>query len=115
MKKIIFYDLETTGKSSHWDQIIQVAAICTDENLKVLDKINLTGRINSFCIPDPEALLVNRIPIENLYKSNLSYYSLISEVFEKFKSWSPGTFIGYNSISFDEEMFRNALCVVKNT
>ena len=37
MKKIIFYDLETTGKSAHWDQIIQIAAICTDEDFKVLD------------------------------------------------------------------------------
>ena len=39
MKKIIFYDLETTGRSAHWDQIIQIAAICTDEGLNVLDEI----------------------------------------------------------------------------
>ena len=39
----------------------------TDSNFKVLDKINLTGKLNSYCIPDPEALLVNNIPIENIY------------------------------------------------
>ena len=108
MKKIIFYDLETTGRSAHWDQIIQIAAICTDEEFKILDRINLTARLNSFTIPDPEALLVNRIPIEKIYKSNLSNYGLISEVYDKFNNWGPAIFIGYNSIAFDEEVLRNA-------
>ncbi len=108
MKKIIFYDLETTGRSAYWDQIIQIAAICTDEDLNVLDEINLVGKLNSFLVPDPEALLVNRIPIETIYKSNLSNYSLISEISKKFSEWSPGIFIGYNSIKFDEEVIRNA-------
>ena len=61
MKKIIFYDLETTGRSPYWDQIIQIAAICTDENLNVLDEINIIGKLNSYAVPDPEALLVNKI------------------------------------------------------
>ncbi len=108
MKKIIFYDLETTGRSAYWDQIIQIAAICTDENLNVLDEINLIGKLNSFSVPDPEALLVNRIPIDSIYKSNFSNYSLISEISRKFSEWSPGIFIGYNSIKFDEEVIRNA-------
>ena len=66
MKKIIFYDLETTGRSAYWDQIIQIAAICTDEHLNVLDEINLIGKLNSFSVPDPEALLVNKIPIDSI-------------------------------------------------
>ena len=108
MKKIIFYDLETSGRSAYWDQIIQIAAICTDENLNVLDEINLIGQLSSFSIPDPEALLVNKIPVESIYKSNFSNYSLISEISHKFSKWSPGIFIGYNSIKFDEELIRNA-------
>ena len=108
MKKIIFYDLETTGRSPYWDHIIQIAAICTDENLNVLDEINLIGKLNSFSVPDPEALLVNKIPIDSIYKSNFSNYNLISEIYHKFSEWSPGIFIGYNSITFDEEVIRNA-------
>ncbi len=108
MKKIIFYDLETTGRSAYWDQIIQIAAICTDEHLNVLDEMNLIGKLNSFSVPDPEALLVNKIPINSIVKSNFSNYSLISEIFHKFSEWGPATFIGYNSIKFDEEVIRNA-------
>ena len=108
MKKIIFYDLETSGRSAYWDQIIQIAAICADENLNVLDEINLIGQLSSFSIPDPEALLVNKIPVESIYKSNFSNYSLISEISHKFSEWSPAIFIGYNSIKFDEELIRNA-------
>ena len=48
MKKIIFYDLETTGRSAFWDQIIW---ICTDENLNVLDEMNPIGQLNSFSVP----------------------------------------------------------------
>lgn len=106
---IVFYDLETTGRSPHWDQIIQIAAIYTDQNLNVLDKININCRLNSFCIPEPEALLVNRMPIKNILNSNLSHYQLIKEVYDKFTSWSPAIFIGYNSIKFDEEFLRNTL------
>ena len=108
MRKIIFYDLETTGRSAYWDQIIQIAAICTDEHLNVLDEMNLIGKLNSFSIPDPEALLVNKIPIDSIVKSNFSNYSLISEISHKFSEWGPATFIGYNSIKFDEEVIRNA-------
>ena len=77
MKKIIFYDLETTGRSAYWDQIIQIAAICTDEHLNVLDEMNIIGQLNSFSIPDPEALLVNKIPIN----CSITTKSLINRMF----------------------------------
>ena len=35
----VFYDLETTGRSSAWDQIIQVAAILTDQNLNIIENM----------------------------------------------------------------------------
>ena len=63
---IVFYDLETTGRSTHWDQIIQVAAIYTDSNFNILDQINEVCRLKSFCLPNPEALLVNKISISTL-------------------------------------------------
>ncbi len=106
--KYVFYDLETTGRSPYWDQIIQVAAIYTDEKLNVLDKLNYTCKLNSWCIPDPEALIVNKIPINKICNSNISNYQLMLNLYEKFSHWAPATFIGYNSISFDEEILRNS-------
>ena len=104
----IFYDLETTGRSTHWDQIIQVAAILTDSQLNIKDQINQICRIKTYCIPNPEALLVNKIPIRKLTESNLSLFQLVKNISDTFKKWSPAIFIGYNSILYDEEMLRNS-------
>ena len=104
----VFYDLETTGRSAAWDQIIQVAAILTDSNLKIIDKYENKCRINSWCIPHPEAVLVNKISINTLLTSNLSHYQLMLNIRNKFLEWSPAIFIGYNSIKFDEEFLRNS-------
>ena len=102
----VFYDLETTGRSSAWDQIIQVAAILTDESLKIIEKYEEKCRINSYCIPNPEAILVNKISIGTLLNANISHYQLMVNLKKKFLEWSPAIFIGYNSIKFDEEFLR---------
>ena len=104
----IFYDLETTGRSPAWDQIIQVAAILTDKKLNIKEKYEEKCRINSFCIPNPEAILVNKISMRTLLNTNLSNYQLMINLKKKFIEWSPAIFIGYNSIKFDEEFLRNS-------
>ena len=104
----VFYDLETTGRSAFWDQIVQVAAIFTDENLRVIEKYEDKCKINSSCIPHPEAILVNKIKMKTLLSTNLSHYQLMLNVQKKFASWSPAIFVGYNSIKFDEEFLRNS-------
>jgi len=104
----VFYDLETTGRSVIWDQIIQVAAVLTDNNLNIIEKYEEKCRINSFCIPNPEAILVNKISTNTLLNANLSHYQLMLNIRNKFLKWSPAIFIGYNSIKFDEEFLRNS-------
>ena len=103
----VFYDLETTGRSPAWDQIIQVAAIVTDEDLNIKEKFEEKCRLNFSCIPNPEAILVNKIRIQTLTKTNLSHYQLMLNLEKKFLEWSPAIFIGYNSIRFDEEFIRS--------
>ena len=34
----IFYDFETTGRNSDWDQILQLGAILTDEQFQEIDR-----------------------------------------------------------------------------
>ena len=106
--RFIFYDFETTGRNYNWDQIIQVGAILTNENLEEIDDFECSCMLKPGTVPEPAALLVNkRIPGED---TNLSHYSLVKLMWEKFNSWikeySPVAFLGYNSINFDEEFLR---------
>ena len=105
----VFYDLETTGRNSAWDQIIQVAAILTDDKFNVIDKIEERCRLKKGLVPYPEALIVNKTSVEILKNVNLSHYMLVKKIEKTFKKWSPAIFVGYNSINFDEEFIRKTL------
>ena len=105
----VFYDLETTGRNSTWDQIIQVAAILTDDKFNVIDKFEERCRLKKGLVPYPEALIVNKTSVEILKNVNLSHYELIKKIETTFKKWSPAIFVGYNSINFDEEFIRKTL------
>ena len=102
----VFYDLETTGRNSAWDQIIQVAAILTDDKFNVIEKFEERCRLKKGLVPYPEALIVNKTSVEILKNVNLSHYELIKKIETTFKKWSPAIFVGYNSINFDEEFIR---------
>ena len=51
----IFYDFETSGTVRYFDQILQAAAICTDENLVIKEEFDVKCRLRPFSIPDPGA------------------------------------------------------------
>ena len=76
----VFYDLETTGRNSAWDQIIQVAAILTDDKFNVIDKIEERCRLKKGLVPHPEALIINKTSVEILKNVNLSHYELIKKL-----------------------------------
>lgn len=105
----VFYDFETTGRDSNWDQIIQVGAILTNSNFQEIDKFEARCRLQPDIIPYPKAILVNKSSMIDLTQTNLSHFSLIELMMKKFKSWGTATYIGYNSISFDEEFLRKTL------
>ena len=105
----IFYDFETTGRDSNWDQIIQVGAILTNSNFQEIDRFEARCRLQPDIIPYPKAILVNQSSVKDLTQTNLSHFSLIELMIKKFKSWGTAIYIGYNSISFDEEFLRKTL------
>jgi len=103
----IFYDTETTGLKSAFDQIIQFAAIRTDENLMELERFNIRCRVMPHIIPSPEAMLVTGVTPQSLVDPNLpSHFEALCKIRAKLLSWSPATIVGYNSLSFDEEFLR---------
>ena len=55
------------------------------------------------------ALIVNKTSPTMLKKSNLSHYEMIRQFVETLKRWGKATFIGFNSIEFDEEFLRCTL------
>ena len=106
---LVFYDTETTGINRDFDQILQFAAVLTDENLNEIERINLRCRRLPWVVPAPMALWVTGVHPNQLDDPDLpSFYEMMSELACVLKRWSPATFIGYNSIGFDEPLLQRA-------
>ena len=106
----VFYDTETTGTETAFDQILQFAAIKTDDDLNELDRFNIRCRLLPHIIPSPGALRVTHVTPAMLTDPALpSHYEMIRQIRDKLLAWSPATFIGFNSIAFDEDLLRQAL------
>ena len=105
----LFYDTETTGVNVAFDQIVQFAAIVTDENFVELDRLNIRCRLLPWIVPSPVALLVTKTSPENLTNLDLpSHFEMMAEIRDWLGKWKPATFIGYNSIKFDEILLHRA-------
>ena len=106
----VFYDTETTGKETFFDQILQFAAIRTDNDLKELDRFEIRSRILPHIVPAPRAMYVTGVSIGQITDPGLpSHYQMVRQIRAKLIEWSPSTFIGYNSVEFDEDLLRQAL------
>ena len=103
----IFYDTETTGLSAPFDQIVQFAAILTDQHLNEIDRTECRCRLRPHIVPSQKSMEVTGIGIETLTDPSLpTAYELARDLADLFARWGPAVFIGHNSISFDEEFLR---------
>lgn len=57
----VFYDTETTGTDTTFDQILQFAAIRTNEDLNELDRFEIRCRLLAHIVPAPGALMATRV------------------------------------------------------
>lgn len=106
----VFYDTETTGISTDFDQILQFAAIRTDADLNEIERFEMRCRLLPHVIPHPAALKVTGMTIARLTDPSLPcHYEMLRAIQAKMEEWSPAIFVGYNSLNFDEHLLRQAL------
>lgn len=100
----LFYDLETSGLSPAFDQILQFAAVRVDTDFNEIERFNIRVKLSPDIIPNPAALLVNRVlPAD--FANGLDEYDAVKKIHEIMNR--PGTIsLGYNTLGFDDEFLR---------
>ena len=109
MANYVFWDLETTSGNVYWGQIIEAAAILVNDDFQELDRYEGRCRLSPGTIPESMALLVSNTTPKMLKERNLSSYSMLRQLSEKFSGWKNSIFFGYNSCEFDEIFLRASL------
>ena len=105
----IFYDTETTGTNSAFDQVLQFAAIQTDADLEEIDRFEIRSRLLPYVVPSPHALRVTGLTIDQLVDdAHPTHYEMVTQLRRTLSAWAPAQFVGYNSLRFDEEFLRQA-------
>ena len=107
---LAIWDIESSSAATDWASIIEIGGVLVDENFKEKDRFNLRCRLPEGEIPQAMALIVNKTTIDQLTKTNLSHYQMLSEIERIFthwgKKWGPTIFLGWSNIGFDDEMLR---------
>ena len=108
MNNFIFYDTETSGvRELDFIQVIQFAAIKTDDNFKSINSFNEICSPLPWTLVSPKALLVNKK--SEIFQTEKTHYELIKEIHTTWKDWTehyPAIFVSYNGMRFDEEVMR---------
>jgi exodeoxyribonuclease I len=105
----VLYDVETSGLNKRFDQILQFAAVRTDADLVETHRFETRSRLMPHVVPSPKGLHVTGMSLEDANNmSRPSHYSMVCEIAKTLASWCPATFLGFNSIRFDEEFLRQA-------
>jgi exodeoxyribonuclease I len=107
---LVFYTTKPTGEDVFFDQLLEFAAIRTDEELQELDRLRIRCRLLPHVIPAPDAMLASAISVAQLTdRSYPSHYEMVRQVRDKLLSWSPTLFIGWDSLELHDGFLRHAL------
>ena len=104
MKTFLFYDIETTGLSSTFDQILTFAAIRTDSNFSEIHRKYITINLRNDIIPSPGAFITHRLSSQEL-SSGICEYKAAQKI-HKIMNEPKTINIGYNNLEFDDEFLR---------
>ncbi len=104
MQTYLFYDVETSGLSPAFDQILTFAGIRTDLALNELSRELITIKLRRDIVPSPHAFMTHCLTYDEL-ESGVSEYEAALKIHRLFNT--PGTIsLGYNSLGFDDDFLR---------
>ena len=106
---MVFYDTETTGTKVHFDQILQFAAVLTDNDLNEIDRFEIRSRLLPNVVAGPGAMRLTGVTVDQLHDPTLpSHYEMVCKIRRKLLDWQASLYIGHNSLRFDEVLLRSA-------
>lgn len=106
-ESLFFYDLETTGLKANQDRIMQFAGQRTDTELNPIgEPVNILIKQTPDMLPAPEAVLVTGITPQKTLEEGVTEAEFL-KLFHQDISTKGTTFVGFNSVRFDDEFMRN--------
>jgi exodeoxyribonuclease-1 len=101
-----FYDLETSGFDAREARIMQFAGQRTDADLKPIgEPVNVMIRLTPDVVPSPDAIFVTGITPQQTITDGLTEAEFLKFFYEEVVK-PDTTFLGFNSIRFDDEFMR---------
>lgn len=105
----IFYDTETTGPEPRFDQVLQYAAIRTDEDFVEIDTVDIRSQLAAHMIPTPGALKVTHVDPYEIARAPFNSYDYARHLHSLITGWiqqGDTDFSGWNTLNYDEEIMR---------
>ena len=100
----LFYDLETSGLSKTFAQVVEFAAIRTTTDFDEIERVHFYVNITRDTVPEPDAFITHQIGLDKL-KSGISENDATAKIHAMFNK--AGTIsLGYNTLGFDDEFLR---------
>ena len=104
-----FYDLETSGFDPKFQRIMQFAGQRTDFDLRPIgDPVNILIRLTPDVLPDPDAIMVTGITPQATLADGMTEAEFLKFFYAEICK-PETTFLGYNSVRFDDEFMRHLL------
>ena len=84
----IFYDTETTGVETRFDQILQFAAIRTDDDFNILDRFEIRSSLSPHILANPVAMNVTGISVGQLHDPSIpSHFAMCQQIHKVISDW----------------------------
>jgi exodeoxyribonuclease-1 len=101
-----FYDLETSGFDVRMDRIMQFAGIRTDHELNIIgEPYDIKIKMTPDTVPSPDAIMITGITPQSTIADGVTEAEFLKVFYDEIVK-PDTTFLGYNTLRFDDEFMR---------